>query len=184
MADRTNAEEHGHAPSETSVGAVLRALFAEQTRPADHHRQLRQPPAPHPADRRRRDRRRSRRRHARAEHEEERADGPRPRRARAFPMRPSSTSRTSTSTRRARCASISTGSQGEPMSALALLARGESKWVKIGETRHGDPVAATPYPATRATSTGSSTTCFAPASRSSTPASPTCTPPATRRPTS
>jgi ribonuclease J len=29
---------------------------------------------------------------------------------------------------------ISTGSQGEPMSALALLARGENKWVKISET--------------------------------------------------
>jgi ribonuclease J len=28
---------------------------------------------------------------------------------------------------------VSTGSQGEPMSALALLARGESKWVKVGE---------------------------------------------------
>ena len=28
---------------------------------------------------------------------------------------------------------VSTGSQGEPMSALALLARGESKWVKVGD---------------------------------------------------
>jgi len=31
LADSTNAEEHGHAPSETSVGAVLRQLFHEQT---------------------------------------------------------------------------------------------------------------------------------------------------------
>src|SRR3954464_4117087 len=30
MADSTNAEEQGHAPSETKVGAVLRGLFAEQ----------------------------------------------------------------------------------------------------------------------------------------------------------
>ena len=29
MLDSTNAEEHGHAPSETSVGAVLRQLFHE-----------------------------------------------------------------------------------------------------------------------------------------------------------
>jgi ribonuclease J len=28
---------------------------------------------------------------------------------------------------------ISTGSQGEPMSALALLARGDNRWVKVGE---------------------------------------------------
>jgi ribonuclease J len=30
LADSTNAEEHGHAPSESSVGGVLRSLFAEQ----------------------------------------------------------------------------------------------------------------------------------------------------------
>jgi ribonuclease J len=30
LSDSTNAEEHGYAPSERSVGAVLRALFAEQ----------------------------------------------------------------------------------------------------------------------------------------------------------
>ncbi len=29
MADSTNAEEHGHAPSETSVGGVLNSLFAQ-----------------------------------------------------------------------------------------------------------------------------------------------------------
>jgi ribonuclease J len=30
LSDSTNAEEHGHSPSETSVGGVLRGLFAEQ----------------------------------------------------------------------------------------------------------------------------------------------------------
>ena len=30
MSDSTNAEEHGYAPSETSVGSVLRTLFAQQ----------------------------------------------------------------------------------------------------------------------------------------------------------
>ena len=28
---------------------------------------------------------------------------------------------------------VSTGSQGEPMSALSLLARGENRWVKVGD---------------------------------------------------
>ena len=28
---------------------------------------------------------------------------------------------------------ISTGSQGEPMSALSLMATGENKWLRIGE---------------------------------------------------
>ena len=49
------------------------------------------------------------------------------------PTRRSSTSRTSTTTRPGKVCVISTGSQGEPMSALALLARGENKWVKVGE---------------------------------------------------
>ena len=80
--------------------------------------------------------------------------GPRPRAAAHPRRRRSSTSRTSTTTRPGEVCVISTGSQGEPMSALALLARGENRWRQGRRARHGDPVAATPSRATRATSTG------------------------------
>ena len=73
MADSTNAEEHGYAPSETIGRRGAAVAVRRAPRAADHHRQLRQPPPPHPADRRRRDRGRPQGRHARAEHEEERA---------------------------------------------------------------------------------------------------------------
>ena len=74
--------------AERAVGR-RRAAFAVRPAPraADHHRQLRQPPAPHPADRRRRRRGRPQDRHARAEHEEERPARPRPRRAARSPTR-------------------------------------------------------------------------------------------------
>ena len=51
----------------------------------------------------------------------------------ASPTRRWSTSRTSTGTRPAKVCVISTGSQGEPMSALALLAPGENRWLKVGD---------------------------------------------------
>ena len=73
LADSTNSEEHGHAPSETvGRGSAARHL-RRASGPADHHRQLRQPPAPHPADRRCRNRQRSRGGHARSQHQEERS---------------------------------------------------------------------------------------------------------------
>ena len=86
MADSTNAEEHGHSPSESGVGAVLRSVFGAQKGRriitasfASHLHRIQQI-----------------------------AD-----------------------------AAVDSGrkvaTQGEPMSALALLARGESKWVKAGD---------------------------------------------------
>ena len=56
LADSTNADQHGHSRSETSVGGVLYDLFARARGPPHHHRLLRQPHPPRPADRRCRDR--------------------------------------------------------------------------------------------------------------------------------
>ena len=56
LSDSTNADEHGPRPSERDVGAVLYDLFHAADGPAHHHRLLRQPHPPHPADRRRRHR--------------------------------------------------------------------------------------------------------------------------------
>ena len=124
LADSTNADEHGHAPiASASVGAVLYDLFHAARGPAHHHGLLRQPHPPHPADRRRRHRVRPRRGHARAVDEEERAPGPRdgaaahPRRRRCVDIEDVD------DLAPAKVCVISTGSQGEPMSALALHGR-------------------------------------------------------------
>ena len=132
LADSTNAEEHGHAPSETSVGAVLRSVFAEQQGRriitasfASHLHRIQQI-----------------------------ADAAvatgRVVATLGLSMRKNVRMGRDLGVLRIPDASlidieeldkyppgkvcvISTGSQGEPMSALALLARGESKWVKVGE---------------------------------------------------
>jgi ribonuclease J len=132
MADSTNAEEHGHAPSETSVGAVLRSVFsAQQGRRiitasfASHLHRIQQI-----ADAAIANGRvvatlgMSMKKNVRMGRDLgvlhipdaslidiEEAD--------KYPP--------------GQVCIVSTGSQGEPMSALALLARGESKWVKVGE---------------------------------------------------
>jgi len=132
MADSTNAEECGHAPSESSVGGVLRALFAE-------HRGRRIITASFAS-------------HIhRVQQIMEAAAGE----GRVVATLGLSMKK---NVRMARdlgilkvpdkvlidiedidkhppekvCV-ISTGSQGEPMSALALLARGDSKWLTAGE---------------------------------------------------
>jgi ribonuclease J len=132
MADSTNAEEHGHAPSETSVGAVLRSVFAEQKGRriitasfASHLHRIQQI-----AD-------------------AAIANG-RVVATLGLSMKKNVRMGRDLGVLRIPDASlvdieeidkyqpgqvciVSTGSQGEPMSALALLARGESKWVKVGE---------------------------------------------------
>lgn len=132
LADSTNAEEHGHAPSETSVGAVLRSVFAEQQGRriitasfASHLHRIQQIADAAVATGRvvatlglsmRKNVRMGRdlgvlRIPDASLIDIEEID--------KFPP--------------GKVCVISTGSQGEPMSALALLARGESKWVKVGE---------------------------------------------------
>lgn len=132
MADSTNSEEHGHAPSETSVGAVLRQLFMEQPDRriitasfASHLHRIQQIIDAAVATgrvvatlglsmkknvRMGRDLGIIRIPDASLVDIDDIADLP-----------------------PGKVCIISTGSQGEPMSALALLARGESKFVKAGE---------------------------------------------------
>ncbi len=132
LADSTNAEEHGHAPSETSVGKVLRQIFHEQ----DGRRIITASFASH------------------LHRIQQIAD------AAVATGRVVATLGLSMkkNVRMGRdlgvvtipdaslvdiddidkyppgkVCIISTGSQGEPMSALSLLARGESRFVKIGE---------------------------------------------------
>ncbi len=132
LADSTNAEEHGHAPSESSVGAVLRSVFSEQKGRriitasfASHLHRIQQIADAAIANGRvvatlglsmKKNVRMGRdlgvlRIPDASLIDIEEADKYKPEQV---------------------CI-VSTGSQGEPMSALALLARGESKWVKVGE---------------------------------------------------
>jgi ribonuclease J len=130
LADSTNSEEHGHAPSETAVGAVLRRLFAEQTGRriitasfASHLHRIQQIADAAIANGRivatlglsiKKNVRMGR--DLGILHipdasliDIEDAD--------KYPPE--------------KLCILSTGSQGEPMSALSLLARGENRWVKI-----------------------------------------------------
>ena len=132
MADSTNAEEHGCAPSETSVGAVLRQLFVENADRriitasfASHLHRIQQIADAAVATGRvvatlglsmKKNLRMGRdlgilKIPDAALIDIEDVD--------KYPP--------------GKVCIVSTGSQGEPMSALSLLARGDSKFVKIGE---------------------------------------------------
>ncbi|MDO9173398.1 MAG: ribonuclease J [Actinomycetota bacterium] len=132
LADSTNAEEHGHSPSESGVGAVLRSVFAAQKGRriitasfASHLHRIQQiADAAIDSGRKVATLGLSIKKNVRmgrdlgvltipdsALIDIEEVD--------KYPP--------------GQVCIISTGSQGEPMSALALLARGESKWIKAGE---------------------------------------------------
>ena len=87
MGDSTNAEEQGYAPSERSVGGVLRSLFAQHrgrriiTASFASHLHRIQQIADAAVEAKPQDR------HARAEHQEERAARPRSRPAATSPTR-------------------------------------------------------------------------------------------------
>lgn len=133
MCDSTNAEERGFAPSERSVGAVLRQLFAEHRGQriitasfASHiHRVQQIAEAAVDAGRVVATLGRSMVNNVRMAREMGLIDLPASsfidiERIDDFPPE--------------RVCIVSTGSQGEPMAALSLLARGDSKFVKVGPT--------------------------------------------------
>ncbi|MEX0846904.1 MAG: ribonuclease J [Ilumatobacteraceae bacterium] len=132
MADSTNSEEHGHAPSETSVGAVLRQIFMEQPDRriitasfASHLHRIQQIMDAAVATGR-----------VVATLGLSMKKNVRMGRDLGIISIPDASLvdvDDIDSYPPGKVCIISTGSQGEPMSALALLARGESKWIKAGE---------------------------------------------------
>ena len=132
LADSTNAEEAGHAPSEKSVGAVLRQLFAEQAGRriitasfASHLHRIQQIADAAVANGRvvatlglsiKKNVRMGRELGILNIPDGSLIDIDE---ADKYPPE--------------KLCIVSTGSQGEPMSALSLLARGENRWVKVGE---------------------------------------------------
>jgi len=132
LADSTNAEEHGHAPSESSVGAVLRSVFAAQKGRriitasfASHLHRIQQICDAAVANGR-----------VVATLGLSMKKNVRMGRDLGVLTIPDASLVDIEDIDRyepGQVCVISTGSQGEPMSALALLARGENKWVKVGE---------------------------------------------------
>ena len=132
MADSTNAEEHGHAPSETSVGSVLRQLFMEQPDRriitasfASHLHRIQQIADAAVATGR-----------VVATLGLSMKKNVRMGRDLGILKIPDASLIDVDDIDQyppGKVCIVSTGSQGEPMSALALLARGESKFVKVGE---------------------------------------------------
>ncbi|MEI7548086.1 MAG: ribonuclease J, partial [Actinomycetota bacterium] len=132
LADSTNAEEHGHSPSESGVGAVLRSVFADHKGRriitasfASHLHRIQQiADAAIDSGRVVATLGLSIRKNVRMGRDLgvlKIADDKLIDIEDAHKYKPE------------QLCVISTGSQGEPMSALALLARGENKWVKVSD---------------------------------------------------
>ena len=132
MCDSTNAEEHGHAPSEKSVGAVLRQLFHEHRDRriitasfASHiHRVQQVIEASMESGRKVALMGRSMQKNIALAIDLKLINVP----ASVF----IDVEKIHDYAPKDVCV-ISTGSQGEPMSALSLLSRGESRWIKVSE---------------------------------------------------
>ncbi len=132
MSDSTNAEEHGYAPSETSVGTVLRTLFAQQRGKrivtasfASHLHRIQQIATAAIADGRViATLGLSMKKNVRLGLDLGVLDIPE-----SSIVDIDDIDRLDPGN----VCIISTGSQGEPMSALGLMARGENKWLKLNE---------------------------------------------------
>ena len=132
MGDSTNAEEHGHAPSETSVGAVLTTLFAQHAGRriitasfASHLHRIQQiADAAVASGRKVATLGLSMRKNVRLG----RQLG-----VLSIPESSLIDVEDLDKYQPGEVCVISTGSQGEPMAALSLLARGENRWVKLGD---------------------------------------------------
>ena len=133
LSDSTNAEEPGFTESESSVGVTLRRVFAAQTGKRHRRGLLRQPHAPGPADHRRRGGQRAQGGDARPLHGQERRARHAARASSASPTACQVDIEDVDDLPAGEVCVISTGSQGEPMSALSLMATGENKWLRIGE---------------------------------------------------
>jgi ribonuclease J len=132
LSDSTNAQEHGYAPSERKVGAVLRALFAEQrgrriitSSFASHIHRIQQIADAAIAS-------------GRVVATLGMSIKKNVRLARDLGLLtiPDASLIDIEEVDRLdpeRVCIISTGSQGEPMSALGLMASGENRWLKVGE---------------------------------------------------
>ncbi len=132
MGDSTNAEEHGHAPSETSVGPVLRQLFHENADRriitasfASHIHRVQQVIEAALAT--------GRKVAMLGRSMQQNVAMARKLGIISIPESSLIDAATIRDYEPGEVCVVSTGSQGEPMSALSLLSRGESKWLKVGE---------------------------------------------------
>jgi ribonuclease J len=132
MADSTNAEEAGYSPSETSVGGVLTGLFAAHRDRriitasfASHLHRIQQIATAAMADGRKiATLGLSMKKNIRLGRELKVLD---------IPESAIIDIEEIDKYQPGQICIISTGSQGEPMSALGLMARGENRWLKLGE---------------------------------------------------
>ena len=149
LSDSTNADEHGHSRSETSVGKVLYDLFhANEGRRiitacfASHIHRVQQIADAAIAF----DRTIAHARHGRCRRT---CASPATWACWTSPTRTCSTSRTSTTCRRARCASSPPAPRASPCRRSRSMAANESRWLELTVGRHRHHAARTPSPATR-----------------------------------